>query len=84
MKKLGRMTERFARHLLTIQEKVLEFRRFIGYRDTLKDEMRSYNLYRWAKRGWKMIDADKNCFAYITTACQLNFLRALADYYKEQ
>ena len=74
MHDLGHMTERFARHLMTIQEKVIQFPRYRGYPQEIKDEMRSHNQYRWVLKGWKSINPDKNPFAYITQGCYLNFL----------
>lgn len=76
------MTDEFARMLLLIQEKVLEFPRFSGYPEEVKDEMRSENIMRWVKRGWRTINPEKNAFSYITTACTLNFLTALEKYFK--
>lgn len=76
------MSEEFAKMLLLIQEKVLLFPRFASYPDEVKDEMRSENLMRWVKRGWRTINPEKNPFSYITTACALNFLTALEKYFK--
>lgn len=39
---------------------------------------------RWVRSGWRLIKADKNPFAYITTACTLNFLTALEKHFKKQ
>lgn len=81
MHELGHPTDRFARHLLTIQARVLHFPRFAGYPDSVKEELMSHNIYRWMKRGWRCIDPNKNPFAYITTACTRNFLTALKKYF---
>ena len=37
---------------------------------------------RWVSKGWKTIDPNKNCFAYITQGCYLNFLQALTNYFR--
>jgi hypothetical protein len=50
----------------------------------VKDELRSFNQLRWVRSGWRLIKADKNPFAYITTACSLNFLTALEKHFKKQ
>lgn len=60
------------------------FPRFSGYEDEVKNELRSFNQLRWVRSGWRLIKADKNPFAYITTACSLNFLTALEKYFKKQ
>lgn len=77
------MTDRFARHLLLIQENVLKFPRYRGYPQEIKDEMRSHNLQRWVKKGWQSINPDKNPFAYITQGCYLNFLQAVSNYFRQ-
>lgn len=82
MQELGHMTERFAMHLLTIQEKVIQFPRYRGYPQEIKDEMRSHNQYRWVLKGWKSINPDKNPFAYITQGCYLNCLQAVTNYFR--
>lgn len=82
MQELGYMTERFAKHLLTIQEKVIQFPRYRGYPEEIKEEMRSHNQMRWVMKGWQTIKADKNCFAYITQGCYLNFLQAVTNYFR--
>lgn len=58
MKEKGEMTERFAKHLLDIQERVLKFPRFIRYHSDVKEEMRMQNLEKWVKTGWKCIDPN--------------------------
>lgn len=83
MQEIGHMTDRFARHLLLIQEKVLKFPRYRGYTQEIKDEMRSHNVQRWVKNGWKTIDPNKNPFAYITQGCYLNFLQAVTNYFRQ-
>ena len=80
---MGYMTDRFARHLMTIQEKVIQFPRYRGYPKEIKDEMRSHNLQRWVKKGWQSINPDKNPFAYITQGCYLNFLQAVTNYFRQ-
>ena len=50
----------------------------------MKNELRSFNQLRWVRSGWRLIKADKNPFAYITTACSLNFLTALEKHFKKQ
>lgn len=82
MQSAGHMTERFARHLLLLQEKVLQFPRYRGYTEEIKDEMRSHNMYRWVMKGWKTINPEKNVFAYITQGCYLNFLQAITNYFR--
>ena len=40
MKEKGEMTERFARHILAIQDHILKFPRFIRYHSDVKEEMK--------------------------------------------
>lgn len=84
MREKGVMTERFGKYLLDIQERVLDFPRFVRYHDEIKDELRLYNIERWCRRGWKYIKEEGNPFSYITTGCFLNFLDALTRYFKQQ
>lgn len=84
MQELGYPTDRFARHLLAIQEHVLLFPRFCRYHIEVKEEMRMQNIDKWIKYGWKVIDPDKNPFSYITTATYRNFLDGLKKYYNRE
>ena len=83
MQALGHMTDRFAKNLMLVADHVMQFPRFVRYPEEIKEEMKSYNVYRWVKRGWKSVNPDKNPFAYLTQACYLNFLQALTNHFRE-
>ena len=82
MKAVGYMTDRFARLLMTVQDKVLRFPRFVGYPDAIKEEISSYNMLKWVRSGWKTVDIGRgSIFAYLTTATHLNMLTGLKNYF---
>lgn len=56
--------------------------KFRGYRQDLKDEMKSFSIYRILKCGLKSYDfSKKNPFGYFTRAVQLNYIQVLKQYY---
>ena len=77
-------TEKLGKLLLDLHEHILCHRNFVGYRQDLKDEMKSYSLYRIFKRGLFTYDFScTNPFGYFTRSIFLNYYTVLSRYYKK-
>ena len=75
-------TEKLATFLIKLHRKVLNFPAFRNYSLDEKDEMVSYSLERFLKRGIFTADVNKNLFSYFTTGIYTNFQNYLKRYYK--
>lgn len=77
-------SERLGELLLLMHNKILQHRNFNRYRQDLKDEMRSYSLYRIIKCGLKSFKMDKATpFSYFTRAIFTNYIAVLKKYYTQ-
>lgn len=75
-------TDKLATYLITLHKKVLNFPSFRNYSIDEKDEMMSYSLERFLKRGIYTADINKNLFSYFTTGIYTNYQNHLKRYYK--
>ena len=75
-------TDKLAMFLIKLHTKVLNFPAFRNYSIDEKDEMMSYSLERFVKRGIYTADINKNLFAYFTTGIYTNYQNHLKRYYK--
>ena len=75
-------TDKLATYLITLHKKVLNFPAFRNYSIDEKDEMMSYSLERFLKRGIYTADVNKNIFSYFTTGIYTNYQNHLKRYYK--
>ena len=75
-------TDKLATYLITLHKKVLNFHSFRNYSIDEKDEMMSYSLERFLKRGIYTADINKNLFSYFTTGIYTNYQNHLKRYYK--
>lgn len=78
------VSERLGQILIDLHDHILQHQNFRGYRQDIKDEMRSYSLLRLLKRGLDTYNPDKGCkaFSYFTRAVFQNFLTVLQRYYR--
>lgn len=74
--------DKLATYLITLHKKVLNFPSFRNYSTDEKDEMMSYSLERFLKRGIYTADVNKNLFSYFTTGIYTNYQNHLKRYYK--
>lgn len=75
-------TNKLATYLIILHKKVLNFPAFKNYCIDEKDEMMSYSLERFLKRGIYTADTNKNLFSYFTTGIYTNYQNHLKRYYK--
>lgn len=77
-------SERLGEMLILLHDKILQHKNFSGYRQDLKEDMKSYSLFRIIKCGLASYDPSKGStpFAYFTRAIFLNYYACLAKYYK--
>jgi len=69
--------------LLSMHDGVLRHKNFNKYRQDLKEEMKSYSLYRILKCGLKSFDKNKaKAFSYFTRAIFTNYVTVVMRYYK--
>ena len=70
--------------LLEMHDGILKHSNFRNYRQDLKDEMKSYSLYRILKCGLKSfkVDGKSTPFAYFSRSIFLNYYTVLGRYYK--
>lgn len=61
---------------------ILKHKNFSGYRQDLKDEMKSYSLYRILKNGLFTFDFSKSPFSYFTRAVFCNYMNVIKRYYR--
>ena len=75
-------TDKLATHLIILHKKVLNFPSFRSYSIDEKNEMMSYSLERFLKRGIYTADINKNLFAYFTSGIYTNYQNHIKRYYK--
>ena len=69
--------------LLSMHDGVLRHKNFNKYRQDLKEEMKSYSLYRILKCGLKSFDKNKaKAFSYFTRSIFMNYITVIMRYYK--
>lgn len=77
-------SERLGELLMLLHDRIMGSGRFRGYRQDLKEEMKSFSLYRILKCGLKSYDfSKKNPFGYFTRAVWLNYIQVLKQYYNK-
>ena len=76
-------SERLGQLLLSLHDGILKHRNFNRYRQDLKEEMKSYSLYRILKCGLKSFDPRKaKAFSYFTHSVFINYMTVVMKYYK--
>jgi hypothetical protein len=80
----GNVSERLGQILIDLHDHILQHKNFRGYRQDLKDEMKSYSLYRIIKRGLETWNPEKGgkAFSYLTRAIFQNFITIISRYYR--
>lgn len=69
--------------MILLHDKILCHKSFCRYRLDLKEEMKSYSLYRILKCGLKSFKPGKSkAFSYFTRAIFVNYISCLQKYYK--
>lgn len=85
----GKCTDRLGELLITLHDHVLTMSRFVKKPQHIKDEAKSFSIYRILKRGILTFDTTstaRRCFNYFTTAAVTNMTRAcqmMDAYYKK-
>lgn len=88
-RKENRCTDRLGELLVVLHDHILTRDRFLKKPCHIKQEIKSYSLFRILKRGILTFDPDstaRSCFNYFTTACITNMTRRLQtidDYEKK-
>ena len=79
------VSERLGQILIDFHDHILQHKNFRGYRQDLKDEMKSYSLYRIIKRGLKTWNPNNGgkAFSYLTRAIFMNFITVISKYYRK-
>ncbi len=76
-------SERLGQMLLSMHDGVLRHKNFNKYRQDLKEEMKSYSLYRILKCGLKSFDKNRaKAFSYFTRSIFMNYITVIMRYYK--
>lgn len=76
-------SEKLGQLLITMHDHILNHRNFRGYRQDLKDEMKSFSLFRILKCGLKSFKfGTSKPFSYFTRAIFLNYLTCIGKYYE--
>ena len=69
---------------MDLHDNVLRHSNFCRYRQDLKDEMKSYSLFRILKCGLRSFDPEKaKAFSYFTRAVFVNYITVIRRYYKK-
>ena len=77
-------SERLGQLMLTLHDHVLSNACFRGYSRDVKDEMKSYSLYRVFKRGLASFRfGTSKPFSYFTRAVIMNYITVARRYYRE-
>ena len=76
-------SERLGQMLLSMHDGVLRHKNFNKYRQDLKEEMKSYSLYRILKCGLKSFDKNRaKAFSYFTRSIFMNYITIVMRYYR--
>lgn len=71
-------SERLGQLMMTMHDNVLRHRNFCRYRQDLKEEMKSYSLFRIFKCGLKSFKFGKaKAFSYFTRSIFLNYITVI-------
>lgn len=77
-------SERLGQLLMALHDGVLRHKNFRRYHQDVKDDMKSYSLYRILKNGLKSYDPSKaKAFSYFTRAVFTNYVTAVMRYYRK-
>lgn len=88
--KIGQCTERLGQLLLELHDHVLTMSRFVKKPQDVKDEIKSYSLYRILSRGlltFEDTSSAKRCFNYFSTSAINNMTQQcmrIDEYQKRQ
>lgn len=88
--KIGQCTERLGQLLLDLHDHVLTMSRFVKKPQDVKDEIKSYSLYRILSRGlltFEDTSSAKRCFNYFSTSAINNMTQQcmrIDEYQKRQ
>ena len=88
--KVGQCTERLGQLLLELHDHVLTMSRFVKKPQDIKDEIKSYSLYRILSRGlltFEDTSSAKRCFNYFSTSAINNMTQQcmrIDEYQKRQ
>ena len=88
--KIGQCTERLGQLLLDLHDHILTMSRFVKKPQDVKEEIKSYSLYRILSRGLLTFDdtsSAKRCFNYFSTSAINNMTQAcmrIEEYQKRQ
>ena len=77
--KIGQCTERLGQLLLDLHDHILTMSRFVKKPQDVKDEIKSYSLYRILSRGlltFEDTSSAKRCFNYFSTSAINNMTQA--------
>lgn len=75
-------SERLGQLLIALHDNVLRHHNFNRYRQDLKEEMKSYSLFRILKCGLQSFDPDKSkAFSYFTRSIFMNYIAVIKRYY---
>lgn len=76
-------SEKLGKMLIELHDGVLKHANFYRYPQDLKDEMKSFSLYRILKCGLKSFNPEKStAFAYFSRSAFLNYYTVLHRYYQ--
>lgn len=77
-------SERLGQLLMTLHDHILTHKNFNRYNQDLKDEMKSYSLFRILKCGLKSYKFDGSSpFSYFTRAVFQNYITVIMRYYRK-
>lgn len=69
--------------MLLLHDRILLHENFRRYRQDLKDEMKSWSLFRIFKRGLFTYNFQTSPFSYFTRAIFVNYAQVLKRYYQK-
>ena len=55
MREQGHLTERFARNMIIIFERIMQMPKYRVFSEEFKKDLWQYNAFRWSSSGWKTI-----------------------------
>lgn len=83
----NKCTERLGELLIILHDHILTMPRFVKYDKQLKDEMKSYSIFRILKRGIITFDPTstaRRCFNYYTTAGITNMTQCAQRFFEHK